>query len=55
MPFLIGGGIAPEDAEAVKAFKHPQFVGVDINSKFEIEPGVKDVEKVKQFVEAVKA
>ena len=55
VPFLIGGGIAPEDAEAVKAFKHPQFVGVDINSKFEIEPGVKDVEKVKQFVEAVKA
>jgi phosphoribosylanthranilate isomerase len=25
-------------------------VGIDLNSKFEIEPGLKDVEKVKAFV-----
>ena len=54
VPFLISGGIGLEDVERIKAFKHPQFAGVDINSKFEFEPGVKDVEKIEQFVKALK-
>ena len=46
IPFLLSGGIGPDDVERVKAFKHPMCVGIDLNSKFEIEPGLKDVEKV---------
>jgi phosphoribosylanthranilate isomerase len=49
-PFLLSGGIGPGDAEEIKSINHPQFAGIDINSKFEIEPGVKDVEKVKKFL-----
>lgn len=48
-PFFLSGGIGPEDAFKVKAFTHPDFFGVDINSKFETEPGVKDMAKVLQF------
>ncbi|MBR0116819.1 MAG: phosphoribosylanthranilate isomerase [Prevotella sp.] len=55
VPFLISGGIGPDDVEAVKTISHPQFAGVDINSKFESEVAVKDVEKVKSFVEALRA
>ena len=55
VPFLLSGGIKLEDAECIKAIKHSKFAGVDINSCFEIEPGVKDAEKVRQFVEKVKA
>ena len=55
VPFLIGGGIGPDDVEAIKAIKHPMFAGVDINSLFETEPGIKDVERVKAFVEALRA
>ena len=33
----------------VKSFSHPQFVGVDINSGFEIEPGLKNIELIKEF------
>ena len=53
-PFFLSGGIGPEDAEKVKAFKHPDFFGVDINSKFEKEPGVKDMAKVLHFRQAMK-
>jgi phosphoribosylanthranilate isomerase len=48
-PFFLSGGIGVEDAARVKAFKHPDFFGVDINSRFETEPGVKDMSKVLQF------
>jgi phosphoribosylanthranilate isomerase len=53
-PFFLSGGIGPDDAPKVKAFKHPDFFGVDINSKFEKEPGVKDMGKVLQFKQAMK-
>jgi phosphoribosylanthranilate isomerase len=49
-PFLLSGGIGPDDADAVMKINHPQFAGIDINSKFEVEPGVKDVELIKQFL-----
>ena len=54
VPFLLSGGIGPDDAERVKNFHHPKCIGIDLNSKFEIEPALKDVEKLKQFLEKVK-
>jgi len=49
-PFLLSGGIGPDDADAITKINHPQFAGIDINSRFEIEPGVKDVELIKRFI-----
>jgi phosphoribosylanthranilate isomerase len=49
-PFFLSGGIGPDDVERIKAFHHPYFYAVDINSRFETEPGVKDMDKVKQFI-----
>ena len=53
-PFFLSGGIGPDDAPKVKAFKHPDFFGVDINSQFEKEPGLKDMGKVLHFRQAMK-
>lgn len=53
-PFFLGGGIGVEDAAKIKAFRHSDFYGVDINSKFEKEPGVKDMALVLQFLQALK-
>ncbi len=53
-PFLLSGGIGPDDAERVKAFHHPMCVGIDLNSKFETEPGMKDVERLRIFIEKIK-
>ena len=53
-PFLLSGGIGPEDVERLKAFQHPKCIGIDLNSKFEIEPALKDVEKLRKFLLKVK-
>jgi phosphoribosylanthranilate isomerase len=54
--FLLSGGIAPEDTESLKyCFRNfPAMVGIDINSKFEISKGIKDLEKIKLFTAAIK-
>lgn len=53
VPFLLSGGIGPEDASRLHAFHHPKCIGIDLNSCFEIEPGVKDVEKLKGFLNEI--
>lgn len=50
-PFLLSGGIGPDDAGRVKAINHPKCVGIDLNSKFEVEPALKDIQKLKTFLE----
>lgn len=53
-PFFLAGGIGPDDAALVKAFRHPDFFGVDLNSLFEKEPGVKDMGLVLKFIHGLK-
>ena len=48
-PFFLSGGIDLEDLESVKALNIPQLYAVDINSRFEIAPAVKDIQKIKSF------
>ncbi|MFN8436482.1 MAG: phosphoribosylanthranilate isomerase [Cytophagales bacterium] len=56
-PFILAGGIGPEHELEVANLKfdfHKLF-GIDINSKFEIEPGLKDVTKLQTFINNLKA
>ena len=53
-PFFLSGGIGVDDVAKVKAFKHPDYYAVDINSKVEKEPGVKDMALVLQFRQGLK-
>lgn len=48
-PFLLSGGISKCDAENIKTLKHKAFAGVDINSGFEIEPALKNINDIKEF------
>lgn len=52
-PFLLSGGIRPDSLGEVLAFRHSMFAGIDLNSGFELSPGVKDVEALKTFTNAV--
>jgi phosphoribosylanthranilate isomerase len=56
--FFLSGGIAPDDTERLKAFQKEavakDLFAIDINSKFEIMPGVKDMDKVQRFVSGLK-
>ncbi len=46
-PYFLSGGIGPEDIENIKALNLPGIFAIDINSQVEIEPGKKDIEKIK--------
>ena len=50
VPFFLSGGIGFDDQEAIHNFEHPRWHGIDINSGFEIEPALKNIEKVKNFI-----
>ena len=53
-PFFLSGGIGPDDVAKIKAFKHLDFFAIDINSKFETAPGVKDMAKLLKFVKELR-
>lgn len=53
-PFILSGGISPEDADELKSFRHPKFAGIDINSRFEVAPGSKDIELIKTFIKQLR-
>jgi len=56
-PFFLSGGIEPGDEAKLKEFsKEPgakALFAVDINSKFEVSPGVKDMEKLRAFMREI--
>lgn len=54
VPFFLSGGLSLDNLEEVKLIEHPQFYGVDLNSRFEIEPGLKDIEKLKNAFELLR-
>jgi len=54
IPFLLTGGIGEDDAQRILQFHHPQFAGIDLNSRFETAPAIKDITKLHTFIDKVK-
>jgi phosphoribosylanthranilate isomerase len=56
-PYFLSGGIGPNDVGGIEVMKQTKagkdFLALDINSQFEIEPGVKNLEKIKSFIDAI--
>lgn len=50
-PFFLSGGIDLSHVDALKAIQHRWLYALDINSKFEFEAGLKNVEKIKEFMQ----
>jgi phosphoribosylanthranilate isomerase len=53
-PFFLSGGISLDDLELIKSFKHPDYFGVDVNSRFEKSPGIKDMALLLQLRQGIK-
>jgi phosphoribosylanthranilate isomerase len=49
-PFFLSGGIGPQDSDNIIQITNSSFYGIDLNSRFEIKPGFKDIEKLKKFI-----
>ena len=52
-PFLLSGGIGPDDAERISSFHHPKCIGIDLNSRFEVQPALKDVITLSRFLNEI--
>ena len=53
IPYFLSGGISLENIHQLSTINQ-QPLALDINSKFETEPGSKDLEKIKNFTQIVK-
>lgn len=53
-PYFLSGGIDPDSVQEIRKLNFKQLEGVDINSRFESEPGVKDIKKIAAFMEQLK-
>ena len=53
-PFFLSGGIGSQDVESIKEFSNQPGAkycyGIDVNSKFEKEPGLKDTKSLEEFM-----
>lgn len=52
-PFLLSGGIGPGDEKKVRQWRHPRWVGIDLNSRFETAPAYKDAEALTSFTRSL--
>jgi phosphoribosylanthranilate isomerase len=53
-PFLLSGGIAPGDVYKILEIANPSFYGIDLNSKFEVKPGIKDIKILEDFINDIR-
>jgi phosphoribosylanthranilate isomerase len=53
-PFFLSGGLSLENLASVKNIKNEFFYGVDLNSKFELEPSLKDIEQLKEAFDLIR-
>tara|TARA_B100001540_G_scaffold224734_1_gene198938 strand:+ start:19 stop:627 length:609 start_codon:yes stop_codon:yes gene_type:complete len=53
--FLLSGGIDIDSVDKINSIKNENefLLGIDINSKFEISPGLKNIKKVKMFLKQI--
>lgn len=49
--FFLSGGVGMENIDQLKSLKYYNIHAVDVNSRFEVEPGLKDIDKLKELTE----
>jgi phosphoribosylanthranilate isomerase len=54
LPFFLSGGLAPGDADRIMDMVIPQLYAVDLNSRFEIKPGLKEIEALEKFIRRIR-
>lgn len=54
IPFFLSGGIGENETKEIQELSFEMLDGIDVNSKFEITPGLKDVQKLKRFINDIK-
>lgn len=48
-PFFLSGGISLENIDQIRLLKDSNLYAIDVNSRFETAPGLKEIEKLRQL------
>ncbi len=54
-PFFLAGGISLDNAASVLELKHLKIHAIDVNSKFELSPAMKDIDKLAALIKILKS
>ena len=50
IPYFLSGGIGPDDLKSIESIVGIKPIGLDVNSRFEVEPGLKDITLLRAFI-----
>lgn len=53
LPFFLSGGVSTENIDQLQSLAYYNIHAVDVNSRFEIEPGLKDIDKLKALTDKI--
>jgi phosphoribosylanthranilate isomerase len=53
LPFFLSGGIGPEDSKIIRKLDINGLFAIDINSRFEVSPGIKDIQLLETFMQSI--
>lgn len=53
IPYFLSGGLSLENLKEALGFQDDRMIGLDLNSRFEISPGIKDIEKIKVALKVI--
>ncbi|RZK71968.1 MAG: phosphoribosylanthranilate isomerase [Pedobacter sp.] len=48
-PYFLSGGIGPDSIDELHKINDPRLFAIDVNSKFEVAPGLKNIDKLNDF------
>ena len=54
VPFFLSGGLSLDNLDEALQLDHPQLIGLDVNSRFETEPGRKDITQLQKLINRVR-
>lgn len=54
VPFFLSGGLSLDNLADIKQIQHPAFYAVDLNSRFETAPGLKDINRLNEAFELLR-
>lgn len=54
-PFFLSGGISAADADELLKINHSKLYGIDLNSRFETEAGIKDAGSLERFIKTIRS
>lgn len=52
--YMLSGGISPDDSDYIRSIMTERIAAIDLNSRFEVSPGIKNIKLLKEFIDKIR-